>query len=164
MMISGLWQTPTEDELIRIVAMMEDLTFQDRISRVPDENLRAALNGSPDNALWVFRVDGRAVAYAYMTEMATVFPKLDEFGVFERGHGYGKAAIAALAEKCAETPRFEKLWLKVVDGNDVAMALYRSIGFGEEEFLPKNWLTRAGDIVDVYRMWLPLDPLRAQTA
>lgn len=164
MMIAGLWQKPTEDELTRIVAMMDDPTFQDRISRIPDADLRRALDGSPDNALWVFRVDGRAVAYAYLTQMVTAFPKLDEFAVFERGHGYGRAALSALAEKCAETPTFEKLWLLVVDGNDVAMALYRSLGFGEEEFLPKNWLTRAGDIVDVYRMWLPLEPLRAQTA
>ena len=164
MMITGLWQKPTEDELTRIVAMMDDPTFQDRISRIPDEDLRRALDGSPDNALWVFRVDGRAVAYAYLTEMATVLPKLDEFAVFERGRGYGRAALSALAAKCAETPEFQKLWLKVVDGNDVAMALYRSIGFGEEEFLPQSWLTRAGNTVDVYRMWLTLDDLRATTA
>ncbi|WP_033069888.1 GNAT family N-acetyltransferase [Thalassospira australica] len=159
-MMNGTWDIPAQDELPRIVAMMEDEAFYDKIARVPDADLEAALAGSPDTALWVFRVDGRAVAYAFMTEMATKYPKLDEFGVFERGRGYGKAALDALARKCAKTPRYEKLWLHVVDGNEAAMALYRSLGFGEELFIAKGWKTRSDKVVDQVRMWLKLDRLR----
>lgn len=162
--MTNSWEKPTEDELPRIVAMMEDEAFYDQIARVPDADLAAALNGSENTALWVYRVDGRAVAYAYMLDMATTLPKLDEFGVFERGRGYGKASLAALAEKCAQTPSYEKLWLNVVDGNETAMGLYRSLGFGEELFIAKGWKTRSGRVVDQVRMWLTLDRLRGQTA
>lgn len=154
------WDIPTKDELPRIVAMMDDPAFHDQISRVPDADLERAVAGADDIALWVYRIDGRAVAYAFMTDMATTLPKLDEFGVFERGCGFGKVALRALAQKCAQTPSYEKLWLYVVDGNDAALGLYRSLGFGEEEFMPKRWKTRSGRVVDQLRMWLTLDRLR----
>ena len=154
------WHIPTRTELSRIVAMMDDRAFYDQISRVPDTDLQRALAGDDDIALWVYRVDGRAVAYAFMTDMATTLPKLDEFAVFERGRGFGKAALAALAQKCAQTPRYEKLWLYVVDGNEAALGLYRSLGFGDEEFMPKRWKTRSGKVVDQFRMWFDLDRLR----
>lgn len=162
--MTNTWEIPREDELPRIVAMMEDEAFYDQIARVPDTDLATALAGSKDTALWVYRVDGRAVAYAFMTEMATTHPKLDEFGVFERSRGYGKASLAALAQKCAQTPSYEKLWLNVVDGNDTAMGLYRSLGFGEDRFIAKGWKTRSGRVVDQVRLWLTLDTLRGQSA
>ena len=162
--MTGSWEIPTWDEFPRIVEMMEDEAFYDQIARVPDADLKAALNGSREAALWVYRVDGRAVAYAYLLDLATALPKLDEFGVFERGRGFGKAALAALAEKCAQTPSYEKLWLNVVDGNETAMGLYRSLGFGEELFIAKGWKTRSGKVVDQVRMWLTLDRLRGQSA
>jgi len=158
--MTGHWEVPTPDELPRIVAMMEDVQFYDAIARVPDEQLNAALAGSRDTALWVFRVDHKAVAYVYMTEMATRLPKVDEFGVFERGKGFGKAALSSLAVKIAETPGYEKLWLNVVDGNDNALNLYRKVGFGEEKFIAKGWKTRSGRVVDQVRMWLTLDTVR----
>ena len=159
-MITGTWQTPTDEELLRIRDMMEDAQFYDAIARVPDDALSAALAGSEDTALWVFRVDQKAVAYVYMTEMATSLPKVDEFGVFERGQGFGKAALSSLAAKIAETPDYEKLWLNVVDGNDNALNLYRKVGFGEEKFIAKGWKTRSGRVVDQVRMWLTLDTVR----
>ncbi|WP_336232832.1 GNAT family N-acetyltransferase [Thalassospira sp. CH_XMU1458] len=163
-MITGTWQTPTDEELLRIREMMEDAQFYDAIARVPDDALSAALAGSKDTALWVFRVDQKAVAYVYMTEMATSLPKVDEFGVFERGQGFGKAALSSLAAKIAQTPDYEKLWLNVVDGNDNALNLYRKVGFGEEKFIAKGWKTRSGRVVDQVRMWLTLDTLRGQAS
>jgi len=157
----GSWQTPNDDELLRIRDMMEDPQFFDAIARVPDVELNAALAGSKDTALWVFRVDQRAVAYVYMTELTTRLPKVDEFGVFERGQGFGKAALSSLAAKIAQTPEYEKLWLNVVDGNDNALNLYRKVGFGEEKFIAKGWKTRSDRVVDQVRMWLTLDRLRS---
>ena len=159
-MITGTWQTPTDEELLRIRDMMEDAQFYDAIARVPDDALNAALAGSKDTALWVFHVDQKAVAYVYMTEMSTRLPKVDEFGVFERGLGFGKAALSSLAAKIAQTPEYEKLWLNVVDGNDNALNLYRKVGFGEEKLIAKGWKTRSGRVVDQVRMWLTLDTLR----
>jgi RimJ/RimL family protein N-acetyltransferase len=161
-MITGTWHTPNDEELLRIRDMMEDAQFYDAIARVPDVDLNAALAGSKDTALWVFRVDQKAVAYVYMTEMATRLPKVDEFGVFERGQGFGRAALSSLAAKIAQTPGYEKLWLNVVDGNDNALNLYRKVGFGEEKLIAKGWKTRSDRVVDQVRMWLTLDTLRGE--
>jgi ribosomal protein S18 acetylase RimI-like enzyme len=65
-------------------------------------------------------LDGRTVAYLYEIE-------IDEA---ERGHGYGRAAMEAYEREAARRGLFE-LELNVFGGNDVARALYRSLGWRE---------------------------------
>jgi RimJ/RimL family protein N-acetyltransferase len=163
-MRAGNWQVPDKDDLARVRAMMRDPGFHDRIANVPEERLNAAIVGEDDSAFWVYHADGRARAYVLMTELGSTLPKIDEFAVFDRGRGYGKAALRALVRKVAATPGFEKVWLNVVTDNVAAIALYEAIGFGDAQFIPRGWTNSAGVTVDLYRMFLPLDRLRADRA
>lgn len=139
---------------------MANEDFHDRIANVPDAELQAALDGTGDSAFWVYHADGRARAYVLMEQTRSSTPKIDEFAVFDRGQGYGRAALSALLAKYARRPGYEKIWLNVVTDNEAAIALYRRLGFGDAQFIPGGWINPKGVKVDLYRMWFDLDRLR----
>ena len=87
---------------------------------------------TPDTWIWMVEDDGRAVG--------TVFLGLRDAGAWlyditiaegERGKGYGRAAMAALEHE-VRVLGFDTVGLNVWGGNEVARALYRSLGWAEE--------------------------------
>jgi GNAT superfamily N-acetyltransferase len=65
-------------------------------------------------------LDGRTIAWLYEIEVDQA----------ERGRGYGRAAMEAFEHEAARRG-LSRLELNVFGGNDVARALYRSLGWHE---------------------------------
>jgi diamine N-acetyltransferase len=84
----------------------------------------------------IAEVGGRPVGFALLRlhpEDRAV--ELRRLAVTEKGRGYGRAALRAVARTAFEEHGAHRLWLDVKPHNERARALYRSEGFVEEGVL-----------------------------
>jgi GNAT superfamily N-acetyltransferase len=88
--------------------------------------------GTPSTWIWAVEDEGRVVG--------TVFVGVRDGGAWlydititeaERGKGYGRAAMAALEDEVRALGH-DRIGLNVWGANEVARALYRSLGWAEE--------------------------------
>ena len=105
-----------------------------RISQWPRERHEACL-ADPDFAYWLaLDKAGTARGYAILRGLTDRSGNiaLQRISVAAPGQGTGRAFLAALIDRAfAETP-CHRFWLDVFTDNQVARALYRSIGMTEE--------------------------------
>lgn len=154
------WRPARAADLPAVSAVLTDPAFFDVLGAVTPEALAEAC--APDGArrLLAFDVAGDLAAFAYLSGCDGDRPKLEEFAVLSRGQGTGTRALASLLEVLRAEGR-ASFWLHVVPDNEPALALYRRLGFGREEFMPDFWLTRNGDRVDMLRLHYDFAPAEA---
>ena len=90
----------------------------------------------------IAEVEGRPVGFVLMRlhpEDRAV--ELRRLAVTEKGRGYGRATLRAVARAAFEEHGAHRLWLDVKPHNERARALYRSEGFVEEGVLRDALLT-----------------------
>ena len=76
-----------------------------------------------------------------------------------RGNGAARALLQAAIDRCRSRGDIHVMQLTVTDGNEPAIALYRSVGFEPFGTEPMAIRTAAGFRSKVH-MWLDLSPLR----
>jgi phosphinothricin acetyltransferase len=110
----------------------------------------------------VVEEEGRILAYAYAGpyhhRSAYRYTAEDSVYVAEhaRGHGYGKAALAAVIDGCRAIGMRRLLGVIGDSGNAASVALHRSLGFQPCGTLPAVGY-KAGKWLDVVLMHLPLN-------
>ena len=100
------------------------------------ESAAQRLTAHPDDnfVLGAFR-DGQLVGMAgfFRSPLTKIRHKGRIWGVYvrenRRGQGIGRALLVALLERIKACPGVEQVILTVVNGQEAAMALYRSLGF-----------------------------------
>jgi len=85
---------------------------------------------------------GQRVGFALLRlHLADHAVELRRLAVTEKGRGYGRATLRAVARAAFEEHGAHRLWLDVKPHNERARALYRSEGFVEEGVLRDALLT-----------------------
>ena len=81
----------------------------------------------------------------------------------ERGKGWGTRIFEAILEFCFNESNFHRLWLCVLENNEIAMKLYKSAGF-KEEGRHRQAIWRDGKFKDYIVMSLLEDEYRGKNA
>lgn len=124
-----------EDGMLECVRALAVYEKEPDAVKTTAEDLRQALFGEhPSVFAHVVEKDARIVAIAVW--FLTFSTWTGRHGIYledlfvreeERGHGYGKALMKALARVCAERG-YQRLEWSVLDWNEPALGFYRSLG------------------------------------
>ena len=123
------------DDLGYVVATESDADNAPYLAPSPRVEHEAFL-GDPRQRHLIAEVEGRPVGFVLMRlhpEDRAV--ELRRLAVTEKGRGYGRATLRAVARAAFEEHGAHRLWLDVKPHNERARALYRSEGFVEEGVL-----------------------------
>jgi len=129
------------DDLGYVVAAESDADNAPHLAPSPRAEHEGFL-GDPRQRHLIAEVDGRPVGFVLMRlhpEDRAV--ELRRLAVTEKGRGYGRATLRAVARTAFEEHGAHRLWLDVKPHNERARALYRSEGFVEEGVLRDALLT-----------------------
>jgi len=129
------------DDLGYVVAAESDAGNAPYLAPSPRVEHEAFL-GDPRQRHLIAEVEGRPVGFVLMRlhpEDRAV--ELRRLAVTEKGRGYGRATLRAVARAAFEEHGAHRLWLDVKPHNERARALYRSEGFVEEGVLRDALLT-----------------------
>ncbi len=103
----------------------------------PEEQLvwLSKINNSSSSARWVVSCDGNDIGVVRIDQLdrhnKSVCVGLDIHKDF-RGKGYAKSIYRELFNYYFYSHDFNRIWLSVAAYNDVALGLYRALGFVEE--------------------------------
>lgn len=109
--------------------------------------------GTPRSICMALRAasEGELLGYCLLRDIDWI-ARVAEFGIVvgphSRGHGVGSRALALVKEYATSQLALRRLWLRVVEYNTRAIAMYRSAGFEPEGRL-KQHAYRAGGLHDV---------------
>ena len=128
------WDAAHRAEYARGLIVHVGMSPEDAAAKVDRDVAGVLPDGlaTPETRIWAVEDDGRRVG--------TVFLGLRAGGAWlyditiesdERGRGYGRAAMTALEDEVRELGH-ATIGLNVWGGNEVARALYRSLGWAEE--------------------------------
>ena len=123
------------DDLGYVVAAESDADNAPYLAPSPRAEHEGFL-GDPRQRHLIAEVEGRPVGFVLMRlhpEDRAV--ELRRLAVTEKGRGYGRATLRAVARAAFEEHGAHRLWLDVKPHNERALALYRSAGFVEEGLL-----------------------------
>ena len=123
------------DDLGYVVATESDADNAPYLAPSPRAEHEGFL-GDPRQRHLIAEVEGRPVGFVLMRlhpEDRAV--ELRRLAVTEKGRGYGRATLRAVARAAFEEHGAHRLWLDVKPHNERARALYRSEGFVEEGVL-----------------------------
>jgi len=123
------------DDLGYVVATESDADNAPYLAPSPRAEHEGFL-GDPRQRHLIAEVEGRPVGFVLMRlhpEDRAV--ELRRLAVTEKGRGYGRATLRAVARAAFEGHGAHRLWLDVKPHNERARALYRSEGFVEEGVL-----------------------------
>jgi diamine N-acetyltransferase len=123
------------DDLGYVVAAESDADNAPYLAPSPRAEHEGFL-GDPRQRHLIAEVEGRPVGFVLMRlhpEDRAV--ELRRLAVTEKGRGYGRATLRAVARAAFEEHGAHRLWLDVKPHNERARALYRSEGFVEEGVL-----------------------------
>ena len=129
------------DDLGYVVAAESDADNAPYLAPSPRAEHEGFL-GDPRQRHLIAEVEGRPVGFVLMRlhpEDRAV--ELRRLAVTEKGRGYGRATLRAVARTAFEEHGAHRLWLDVKPHNERARALYRSEGFVEEGVLRDALLT-----------------------
>ena len=129
------------DDLGYVVAAESDADNAPYLAPSPRAEHEGFL-GDPRQRHLIAEVEGRPVGFVLMRlhpEDRAV--ELRRLAVTEKGRGYGRATLRAVARAAFEEHGAHRLWLDVKPHNERARALYRSEGFVEEGVLRDALLT-----------------------
>jgi diamine N-acetyltransferase len=129
------------DDLGYVVATESDADNAPYLAPSPRAEHEGFL-GDPRQRHLIAEVEGRPVGFVLMRlhpEDRAV--ELRRLAVTEKGRGYGRATLRAVARAAFEEHGAHRLWLDVKPHNERARALYRSEGFVEEGVLRDALLT-----------------------
>ena len=129
------------DDLGYVVATESDADNAPYLAPSPRAEHEGFL-GDPRQRHLIAEVGGRPVGFVLMRlhpEDRAV--ELRRLAVTEKGRGYGRATLRAVARAAFEEHGAHRLWLDVKPHNERARALYRSEGFVEEGVLRDALLT-----------------------
>jgi RimJ/RimL family protein N-acetyltransferase len=129
------------DDLGYVVAAESDADNAPYLAPSPRAEHEGFL-GDPRQRHLIAEVEGRPVGFVLMRlhpEDRAV--ELRRLAVTEKGRGYGRATLRAVARAAFEEHGAHRLWLDVKPHNERARALYRSEGFIEEGVLRDALLT-----------------------
>ena len=90
---------------------------------------------SPNEVHWSIEVAHRWVGYILLGDLHSTAKSLNlrRIVVTEKGHGYGRQALRYVQQFAFEQAQAQRLWLDVKPDNHRALALYRSVGFVEDD-------------------------------
>jgi ribosomal protein S18 acetylase RimI-like enzyme len=130
-MLLAAFVPPLPGEPAEILARSEVRKYIEDWGRPGDRGVVAALAGIDAGAAWYRLFPASAPGYGFVDDAT---PEISTLAVVEeqRGHGVGRALLAALVE-AARNDGFPALSLSVYRGNTEALALYRGAGFVERE-------------------------------
>lgn len=109
--------------------------------------------GTPQDVCLALREDagGELLGYCLLGNIDWI-ARVAEFGIVigpqARGHGVGTRALALVKEYAAQQLALRRLWLRVVEYNARAIAMYRSSGFELEGRLTRQ-VYRNGELHDL---------------
>ena len=123
------------DDLDYVVAAEADPDNAPFLAPSPRAEHRAFLD-DPGQRHLIAEAGGRRVGFALLRlHPADRAVELRRLAVTEKGRGYGRATLRAVARAAFEEHGAHRLWLDVKPHNERARALYRSEGFVEEGVL-----------------------------
>ncbi|MBT9383463.1 GNAT family N-acetyltransferase [Pseudooceanicola sp. CBS1P-1] len=148
------WRPAVAADLPVVGGFLSDPEFFDRVAAIPPALLDQAMaegHAGPFRLLCCGPI-GTPEAFAWLSGCDTPGPKIEEFGVLERGRGVGSRVLPQLLAHLEGQGAFAFVWLKVVVANIPAIRLYRASGFAREWRVPAGWIDRNGYETDILRM------------
>lgn len=122
---------PTRDDEVSTVCVWERDPENSRFVQVwPEKRHYGAIHDSTERHL-VIDVDGRAVGYVILAGIHGENPVVQfrRIVVAQKGHGFGRAAVALVVKLSFGELGARELWLDFVEHNARARSLYERHGF-----------------------------------
>jgi len=148
---NGIGFRPVEEEDLENIRVLRNepstwvfLTFLGQINKLEQKEWFLKISRDPSVAYYTLVKEEKDFPISYPGDFLGII-RMDEINVHnrsirvgadivpvERGKGYGTKALGAILKFCFDHLGVHRVWLCVLENNEVAIKLYKNAGFKEE--------------------------------